>query len=145
MNSDNNLKNKELYKTSLILLKILPMIMVAAYLLMLLCFYFDSKLVILPHILGTVGAPLAFIYITSYVFRFCAFHRLFIHYYAFVDILNVSDHYLHSYFNEKVVTYLHDGGTLILIIVAVIMYMYKYKRDLCMKILSSCGSTKVIE
>ena len=145
MNSDNNLKNKELYKTSLILLKILPMIMVAAYLLMLIGFYFDSKYIIIPHLLGTVGAPLAFIYITSYVFRFCAFHRLFIHYYAFVDILNVSDHYLHSYFNEKVVTYLHDGGTLIFIIVAVIMYMYKYKRDLCMKILSSCGSTKVIE
>ena len=145
MPDSSSLKNKELYKTSLVLLKILPIVMVAAYLLMLLCFYFDSKLVILPHILGTVGAPLAFIYITSYVFKFCAFHRLFIHYYAFVDILNVSDHYLHPYFNEKVVTYLHDGGTLIFIITAVIMYMYKYKRDLCMKILSSCGSTKVIE
>ena len=89
----NTVKSKGLYKLAIILLKVLPMIMTLAYLLMLGCFYYAPKYVIIPHLLGTVFAPLAFIYITSYVFRFCAFHRLFIHYYAFVDILNVSDHY----------------------------------------------------
>ena len=145
MSAENNFKSKALYKLTIAILKVLPMIMVAAYLLMLIGFYFDSKYIVIPHLLGTVGAPLAFIYITSYVFRFCAFHRVFIHYYAFISILNVSDHYLHPYFNDNVVTFLHDGGTLIFVITAFIMYMYKYKKDLCMKILGSCESTKTIE
>ena len=141
----NSLKNKELYKTTLALLKILPMIMVFAYLLMLGCFYYAPKYVVIPHLLGTVFAPLAFIYITSYVFRFCAFHRIFIHYYTFISVLNVSDHYLEPYFNDNVVTLIHELGTLIFAITAVIMYIYKYKKDRCTKVLNSCSNTKVIE
>jgi hypothetical protein len=145
MSAENNLKSKALYKLTIATLKVLPMIMVLGYFLMLIGFYFDSKYIVIPHLLGTVIPPLIFIYITSYVFKFCAFHRIFIHYYAFINILNTSDHYLHPYVDDNVVTFIHDGGTLVFIITAVIMYMYKYKRSLCMKILSSCGSTKVIE
>ena len=134
----NSLKSKDLYKTTLVLLKILPMIMVLSYFIMLGSYYYAPEYLIIPHILGTVCTPLAFIYITSYVFRFCAFHRLFIHYYAFIDILNVSDHYLHPYFNEKVVTFIHEIGTIIFIITAIIMYIYKYKRDKCTKVVDSC-------
>ena len=140
-----NLKSKELYKVTILLLKILPMIMVFAYLLMLCCFYYKPEYVIIPHILGTVIAPLSFIYITSYVFKFCEFHRIFIHYYAFISILNVSDHYLHQHFNPDIVTALHEGGTLIFAVTAIIMYIYKYKRDKCMKLINSCGSTKAIK
>ena len=142
---EKSLNSKELYKTTLVLLKILPMVMVFAYWLMLICFYNDSKYMVVSHLLGTVFAPLAFIYITSYVFRFCAFHRIFIHYYAFISTLNVLDHYLHPYFNHNIVTYLHNGGTFIFIITAIIMYIYKYKREKCVKMLNSCGITDVIE
>jgi hypothetical protein len=136
---EKSLKSKELYKTTIILLKVLPMIMVCAYLLMLTCFYYFPSHVIIPHLLGTVFAPLSFIYITSYVFKFCAFHRLFIHYYAFIDVVNVSDHYLHPYINETFITTLHDGGTILFFITAITMYFYKYKREKCIKILNSCG------
>ena len=142
---ENSLKSKDLYKTTLVLLKILPMVMVIAYWLMLGCFYYAPKYVVIPHLLGTVFVPLAFIYITSYVFRFCAFHRIFIHYYAFISVLNVSDHYFELYFNDDIVTLIHEGGTLIFAIIAMIMYIYKYKKEKCMEALDSCGSTKVIE
>lgn len=142
---EKSLKSKEMYKITILLLKVLPMTMVFAYLLMLGCFYYAPEYVLIPHLLGTVFAPLAFIYITSYVFRFCAFHRIFIHYYAFISVLNVSDHYLEPYFNDNVVTLIHEGGTLTFVIVAIIMYIYKYKRDKYIKVLGNCGSTKVIE
>lgn len=138
MGEVSSLKSKEVYKLTIYFLKILPMIMVFAYLLMLCCFYYAPKLVVIPHLLGTVFAPIAFIYITSYVFRFCAFHRIFIHYYAFISILNVSDHYLHTYFNPNVVTTLHECGTFIFAVTAIVMYIYKYKKDRCIKILDSC-------
>lgn len=139
-----SLKSKEMYKVTILLLKVLPMVMVFAYLLMLCCFYYAPKYVVVPHLLGTVFAPLAFIYITSYVFKFCEFHRIFIHYYAFISILNVSDHYLHPYFNDKVITTLHEGGTLIFAIIAVIMYIYKYKKDKCIKLVNSCGNNESV-
>ena len=139
-----SLKSKEMYKVTILLLKVLPMVMVFAYLTMLCCFYYAPKYVVVPHLLGTVFAPLAFIYITSYVFKFCEFHRIFIHYYAFISILNVSDHYLHPYFNDKVITILHEGGSLLFGIIAIIMYIYKYKKDKCMKLVNSCGDIKFI-
>ena len=134
MSSDNNLRSKELYKYTLYALRVLPMVMAFAYILMLGCFHYAPKYVIIPHLLGTVFAPLLFIYIISYVFRFCAFHRIFIHYYAFISVLNVSDHYLEPYFNDNIVTLIHDGGTLFFAIIAIIMYALKYKRDKCFNI-----------
>jgi hypothetical protein len=140
MSTENNLKSKTLYKLTITTLKVLPMIMVLGYFLMLIGFYFDSKYIVIPHLLGTVIPPLIFIYITSYVFKFCAFHRIFIHYYAFINILNTSDHYLHPYVDDKVVTFIHDSGTLIFIITAIIMYIYKYKKDKCLKITENCNT-----
>lgn len=145
MGEGTSLKSKEVYKITIYFLKVLPMIMVFAYIAMLGCFHYAPKYVAIPHLLGTVGAPLAFIYITSYVFRFCAFHRIFIHYYAFISILNVSDHYFHPYFNDNIITALHEGGSLLFGIIAVIMYIYKYKKDKCMKLLNSCGNTEVLK
>ena len=143
MNSETSLKSKALYKLMLSTLKVLPMIMVLGYFLMLIGFYFDSKYIVIPHLLGTVIPPLIFIYITSYIFRFCAFHRIFIHYYAFINILNTSDHYLYQYIDDNVVTFIHDGGTLVFIITAIIMYIYKYKRDKCKKVLNQCGIANI--
>lgn len=136
------LKSKEMYKTTLILLKVLPIIMVIAYFLMLVCFYHFPTLMVVPHLLGTVGAPLAFIYITSYVFRFCAFHRIFIHYYAFINVLNVTHHYFANKLNYDLVTFLHETGTIIFLVSAVIMYIHKYKKDKCEKIIDSCTDCK---
>lgn len=119
--------------------------MVLGYFLMLIGFYFDSKYIVIPHILGTVLPPLAFIYIVSYVFKFCAFHRLFIHYYVFIDILNVTDHYFCNYLNEGVVTFLHDSGTIVFLITALVMYIYKYKKDKCVATIESCNTEVVTE
>ena len=124
-----NLRSKILYKYTISLLRILPIFMVLSYLLMLTCFYYTPRLVIIPHLIGTVGAPLAFIYITSYVFRFCAFHRVFIHYYAFINVLNVSHHYFADVFNPNIVTIIHESGSLIFAISAIILYIRKCKND----------------
>ena len=129
MEDSGNLKSKTLYKYTINLLRILPIFMVLSYLLMLICFYYSPRLIIIPHIIGTVGVPLAFIYITSYVFRFCAFHRVFIHYYAFINILNVSHHYFSDILDPNIVTIIHESGSLIFTISAIILYIRKCKTD----------------
>lgn len=132
--TESTLKSKTLYKITLLTLKMLPMIMSFSYLIMFVLANTVEDWVIIPHILGTVIAPLAFVYLTSYVFRFCAFHRMFIHYYAFVELLNVTDYYVRIPISDEAITILHDSVTIIFLISVVITYIIKYKKDKCLKL-----------
>ena len=122
----NNIIDKDLYKFTIQLLKILPMIMSFSYLVMFLLFEYAERYVIIPHIIGTVIAPLLFLYLTSYVFKFCFYHRIFLHYYAFISILNVSDHYRCNPLSMGVSTFIHDSVTILFIIVVVFIYYKKF-------------------
>lgn len=133
MSTENNLKSKELYKLTLSTLKLLPMIMCFSYLIMFVLANTIEDLVIIPHILGTVIAPLAFLYLTSYVFKFCAFHRMFIHYYAFIELLNVTDYYIRIPISDEAITTLHDSVTIVFLVLVVITYIIKFKKDKCLK------------
>ena len=134
MTNEMSLRSKALYKITLYVLKMLPMIMAFSYLIMFMLANTVESFVIIPHIIGTVIAPLVFVYLTSYVFRFCAFHRLFIHYYAFVELLNVTDYYIRIPISDAAITFIHDSVTIVFLILAVIMYIYKYKKDKCLKL-----------
>lgn len=129
------LHSKSVYKTTVKLLKLLPMIMVVSYFLMLLLFYTADRYIVIPHVLGTVIAPLVFIYLISYVFRYCTFHRMFIHYYAFIQLLNVIGHYHWLPTDGETTTLIHDGVTILFIICAVIMYVIKFRKTECTRLM----------
>ena len=136
--NESILKSKSLYKVTLYVLKVLPMIMAFSYLIMFVLANTVESFVVVPHILGTVISPLVFLYLTSYVFKFCAFHRMFIHYYTFVELLNVTDYYIRIPISDKAITILHDGVTIIFLVAVVVTYIIKYKKDKCMKVAEAC-------
>ena len=109
------------------------MVMCFSYLIMFVLANTIEDLVIIPHILGTVIAPLVFLYLTSYVFKFCAFHRMFIHYYAFIELLNVTDYYIRIPISDEAITTLHDSVTVVFLVMVVITYIIKFKKDKCLK------------
>lgn len=55
-------------------------------------FYIDAP--ILSYIGGVSLLPLLFLYLSSYVFKFCIYHRLFLHYVSINVILNIYDYYI---------------------------------------------------
>jgi hypothetical protein len=122
----NNIIDKDLYKFTIYILKILPMIMSFSYLVMFLLFNYAERYVIIPHIIGTVIAPLLFLYLTSYVFKFCFYHRIFLHYYAFISILNVFDHYICIPLSTGVITFIHDSITILFLITVIFLYYKKF-------------------
>ena len=77
---EEKLRNKSLYKLQLILLKAMPMCMAFFCWLNTLLSYFDIDCEILTHVGGCSVITLIFIYLSSYVFRFCEYHRMFLHY-----------------------------------------------------------------
>lgn len=86
--------NKALYKIQLYLLKVLPIVMAFICLLNSILSYFDIDLPVLSYIVGNSLLTIIYFYVTSYVFRFCSYHRMFMHYTTITWIINIVDLYI---------------------------------------------------
>ena len=86
-----NLKNKSLYKVEILLLKIIPMLLAGIHLLNSTLSYFYIDCYILSYIGSVSLIPLSFLYLSSYVFRFCIYHRVFLHYISINEIILILD------------------------------------------------------
>ena len=89
-----NLKSKTLYKIELGLLKVIPMILALTALLNSILSYFGIDLYILSYIGGISIFTMLFLYLSSYVFKFCEYHRMFLHYIVSTWIINIIDYYV---------------------------------------------------
>lgn len=89
----NSLRNRDLYKIELYLLKVMPMLLAAIYLVNTVLSYYDIIIPVLSYIGGLSLIPLVFMYTSSYVFRFCSYHRMFLHYIVINDLINLTDYY----------------------------------------------------
>ena len=89
-----NLKSKTLYKIELGLLKVIPMILALTALLNSILSYFGIDLYILSYIGGVSIFTMLFLYLSSYIFKFCEYHRMFLHYIVSTWIINIIDYYV---------------------------------------------------
>lgn len=87
-------RSKTLYKLELILLKIIPMILAGCSLCNSILSYFNIDVTILSYIGGVSFLPLIFLYLSSYVFKFCEYHRMFLHYLLVTDVINIYDYHV---------------------------------------------------
>ena len=98
---EERLRSKYLYKIELWLIKIIP------FGLAFICFinttlsYLRIDIPFLSYLGSTSLLPLLFLYVSSYVFRFCLFHRLPLHYILINWILNVFDEYIGIPFSDR--------------------------------------------
>ena len=94
MVAEEKLRSKRLYRIELYLIKIIPIILAIICLLNTILSYFGIDLVCLAYIGGNSVFSLMFLYVSSIVFRFCIYHRLFIHYVALNWVFNIIDYYI---------------------------------------------------
>ena len=85
--------NKQVYRYELLSIKLIPIIIVGIIVLNTTLSYFGIDWEIFSHLAGASFLSILLMYISSIVFRFCAYHRIFIHYIAFVWLLNVIEWY----------------------------------------------------
>lgn len=72
--------------------KLLPMIIALLYVLNTILSYFDFNAMFLNFLGGMSFLPLVFLYISSFAFRFCEYHRMFLHYIATTGTINWVDY-----------------------------------------------------
>lgn len=119
---EEGLKNKALYKIQLYLIKVIPMVMAFICLLNTTLSYFDIDILALSYISSNSILTIIFFYISSYVFRFCEYHRMFIHYNTFMWGLNIYDMYIGVPISDRSIfsIYLIITG----IFMFIILYLY---------------------
>ena len=91
---EEKLKSKFLYKIELYLIKIIPFILATVCFINTTLSYFCIDVTFLSYLGGISILPLIFLYISSYVFKFCLYHRLPLHYITINIILNLIDEYI---------------------------------------------------
>lgn len=133
-------KTKDLYKVDLFLLKLLPVIMAISHLIAMYGCNIQANegivltIQIISHYLGLVLAPLMFIYISSRVFQFCNYHRMFIYYVATLDIMNVTNWYFRIPISNELYMRIQDVITIVFLSIALVMYIKKRRQiRLCKK------------
>ncbi len=116
------LRSKILYKVQLYMLKVIPMCMAFCYLLNTLFSYFDIELQFLSYLGSCSVFVVLYLYVSSYVFRFCEYHRMFLHYIVINTLINSYDLYIGVPLDdfELLVLYMSITGTILFII----LYLY---------------------
>ena len=122
---EEKLKSKRLYKIELYLLKMIPIAISILYLLNTILSYFYLHVDLLSIIGGISILPWLFLYVSSFVFRFCIYHRLFLYYILLDELICWYDYKIGIPINDKHCLFLH----LILYIVTLLLVVYfKFKK-----------------
>ena len=85
--------NKLLYKIEILLLKTIPYILAFSYALNTVLSYFDIDLIILSMLCSIGLVPYTLLLISSFVFKFCKYHRMMIYYVGITELLSWIDYY----------------------------------------------------
>lgn len=126
----NSLKSKSLYKIELYLLKVMPMLLAAIYLINTVLSYYDTIIPALSYIGGLSFIPLVFMYVSSYVFRFCSYHRMFLHYIVINDLINLVDYYYTIPISDWGLLILHMSIAGVSLFIILYLYVKNHRRNI---------------
>ena len=90
---DKNLRKTET-KLLILLVKWFPLIIAVFQFINLITQFFTEKIIILDYIACTSVLSLIFLYLCSYVFKFCFYHRISLHYLVITQLMCVIDKYI---------------------------------------------------
>ena len=117
-----------LHKVLILLIKIIPMVLAMLAVLNTTLSYFYIELPILSYIGGVSILSLVFFYLASYVFKFCEYHRMFLHYITINWVLNIIDYYFGIPVSDKGMFLIYMAITGIFMFVILYLYLKAMKK-----------------
>jgi hypothetical protein len=107
-------------------IKVIPMLLALIAVANTTLSYFDIDVPLLSYLGGVSLFPLLFLYLSSYSFSFCEYHRMFLHYVILTWVLNIIDYYWGIPVSDKnlFLLYMIIAG----IFLFVILYLYLKSR-----------------
>ena len=110
----------KLHNLEIKVIRIIPMLLALIALLNTVLSYMYIDLPILSYIGGVSVLPLVFLYLSSYAFQFCEYHRMFLHYVTLNWVLNIYDYYIGIPLSDKELLMMY------LIITGIFMFIILY-------------------
>lgn len=113
----------------LTILKGLPMVMALGFVISNTIPRINPVLNMITHICGLIIPQFAFVYISSYIFKFCSYHRIFLHYIIAIQVITVTDWYIGIPISNDEIRHLQYGVTGVFAIIATFLYV-KHRIDM---------------
>jgi len=109
------------------MLKVIPMLLAFLAILNTMFGFLGIDCSIISMLGGISFLPLVFLYLASFVFRFCVYHRMFLHYILVNNTLELVDYYIGIPIDTFNLFVLH----VILIGLFLFLVLYFYRREKC--------------
>lgn len=126
---EENLRSKSLYKFFLLLIKYLPFTIAFCTILDTVLSYYCIDLPIITYISGISLLPLIFMYLASYIFRFCIWHRIFLDYTVVSTLITIYDYYIGIPITDCCIVTLHLVLFFITITIALMLHLHHLHYD----------------
>lgn len=85
-------QGKVSHKLVLLAIKVIPILLAVLSMLTTILDYCVVDTTIVNYLI--LGSLIGFMYLVSYVFRFCAYHRMFLHYFVGMNLISIYDTYV---------------------------------------------------
>lgn len=120
--------SRVLYKAVIVAIKIIPILIATLFLVRSILSCMDVDVTWLSYLCGMSLIPLLFMYLVSYAFKFCTYHRMFLHYIVVNDAINYIDYYIGIplQYHELLRLHIIIAGIFLLL---VIYYHQKWKKE----------------
>ena len=120
--------SRVLYKAVIVAIKVIPILIATLFLVRSILSCIEIDVTWLSYVCGMSLIPLLFMYLVSYAFRFCAYHRMFLHYIVVNDAINYIDYYIGIplQYHELLRLHIIIAGIFLLLI---IYYHQKWKKE----------------
>ena len=118
---------RRLYKTLIGLLKIIPMLLAFITMMGTIFNFLGLDASVFSFIGGISLLPILFLYLSSIAFRFCIYHRMFLHYIVANNILVYSDYIFGIPVSNLLLLMFH----MVLVGVFLFLVLFFYRREKC--------------
>lgn len=115
------------YKLMLGTLKVIPMLLAFLAILNTMFGFLGIDCSVISMLGGISLLPLVFLYLVSFVFRFCIYHRMFLHYILLNNTLELIDYYVGIPVDTFELFVIH----VILIGLFLFLVLYFYRKEKC--------------
>ena len=115
--------SRVLYKAVIVAIKVIPILIATLFLIRSILSCIDVDVTWLSYLCGMSLIPLLFMYLVSYAFKFCTYHRMFLHYIVVNDAINYIDYYIGIplQYHELLRLHIIIAGIFLLLIIFVIL------------------------
>lgn len=120
--------SSSLYKLEIIIIKVLPFIIAALYVLSTILDHYSINTTLINYIVYLM--LFLFLYVSSYVFKFCEYHRMLIHYALGINVINVYDVYVGIPVDDYLMLEIYGIFTGIAVFITVYLYVKNHKKPI---------------